>query len=216
MNKFSLSIAVLGFLLIFSVPTRAQHSGPYIGAFLGGSALMNSKSSDNLGDSRLSYKPALMEGTMVGWDLEPGNALGEGRLELEYSRRSNSLDKATYNTGSVPGGGKMTADSLLFNCIGVFRDDTIWSPYLGLGLGAARLKADNLTVTGKLLSNDSAVVFAYQVQTGFDIELSKYFSLDLGYRYFSTARPTFVEASGRKFTMDYVSHNVVLGLRVGF
>lgn len=216
MNKITISIAALCCSLLLSAPALAQHSGPYVGAFLGGSALMNSKSSDNLGDSRLAYKPALMEGAMLGWDLEPGNALGEGRLELEYSHRSNALDKATFNTGSVPGGGKMTADSLLFNCIGVFRDDTIWSPYLGLGLGAAQLKADSLTVTGAPFSNDSAVVFAYQVLAGFDIALSKHFSLDLGYRYFSTARPTFTEADGRKLTMDYVNHSATLGLRAGF
>jgi opacity protein-like surface antigen len=200
-----------------SVSARAQHSGPYVGAFLGGSALMSGKSTDSQGDFRLSYKPALVEGGVAGWDLEPGNALGEGRLELEYSHRSNPLDKATFSTGNVPGGGKVTADSLLFNCIGVFRDDTIWSPYLGVGLGAARLKADNLTVTGQQLSNDSAVVFAYQVQTGLDIALSKNFSLDFGYRYFSTARPTFREATGgRKFTLDYINHSAVFGLRVGF
>lgn len=216
MNKRTLSIAALALSLLFSTSARAQHSGPYIGASIGGGALMNAKSSDNLGDFRLSYKPALIEGAMVGWDLEPGNALGEGRLELEYSHRSNELDKADFSTGSVPGGGNMTADSLLFNCIGVFRDDTRWSPYLGLGLGAARLKADNLTVTGSSFSNDSAVVFAYQVMAGFDIELSRHFSLDLGYRYFSTARPTFTEADGRTFTLDYVNHTALLGLRVGF
>jgi opacity protein-like surface antigen len=218
MNKLTLSIAALGFSLLISAPARAQHSGPYIGAFLGGTALMNSKSSsDTQGDSRLSYKPAMMEGGVVGWDLEPGNALGEGRLELEYSRRSNSLDKAAFSTGNVPAGGKLTADSLLFNCIGVFRDDVFWAPYLGVGLGAARLKADNLTVTGTPLSNDSAVVFAYQVQAGLDIALAKHFSLDLGYRYFSTARPTFREATGnRTFTLDYVNHSAVLGLRIGF
>lgn len=216
MNKFTLSIAALALSLLISAPARAQHSGPYIGASIGGTALMNSKSSGNKGDVRLSYKPAMMEAGVIGWDLEPGNAMGEGRLELEYSHRSNTLDKATFNTGTVPGGGKVTADSLMFNCIGVFRDGTRWPPYLGIGLGAAQLKADNLTVTGSPFSNDSAVVFAYQVLAGFDIELSKHFSLDLGYRYFSTARPTFTEAGGSKFTLDYVNHSALLGLRVGF
>lgn len=216
MKRIYVTILVLCAPLLFSISAQAQHSGPYVGAFFGGNALMKAKSSSLGVDSAFEFKPAPTGSAVLGWDLEPGNPLGEGRLELEYSRRSNPLDKVNFSGWSAAGGGKMTADSLLFNCIGVFRDETTWSPYLGLGLGAAQLKADNLTVTGKLLSNDSAVVFAYQVQTGFDIELSKYFSLDLGYRYFSTARPTFAEANGRKFTMDYVNHSAVLGLRVGF
>lgn len=216
MKRISVTILALCVPLLFCMPAQAQHSGPYVGAFFGGNALMKAKSTGTGGDSALEFKPALTGSAVVGWDLEPGNALGEGRLELEYSRRSNSLDKVNFSGWSATGGGKMTADSLLFNCIGVFRDDTIWSPYLGLGLGAAQLKADNLTVTGAPFSNDSTVVFAYQVLAGFDIALSKHFSLDLGYRYFSTARPTFTEADGHKLTMDYVNHSATLGLRAGF
>lgn len=216
MNKFIITTAALCFSLLFSAPARAQHSGPYIGGFVGGGALMNAKGSDSQGDSRLSFKPALMEGGVVGWDLEPDSVLGEGRIELEYSRRGNTLDKVTFAEGSVPAGGTLTSDSLLLNCIGVFHDDTIWAPYLGLGAGAARIKADNLTVTGQALSNDSAIVFAYQVQAGFDIALTNHFSLDLGYRFFSTIRPAFTESNGRTFKMDYLNHSAVLGLRVGF
>lgn len=216
MKRIYATIFALCAPLLFCVPAQAQHSGPYVGASFGGNALMKAKSSGTGGDSALEFKPALTGSAVVGWDLEPGNVMGEGRLELEYSRRSNPLDKVNFSGWSAVGGGKMTADSLLFNCIGVFRDETRWPPYLGVGLGAAQLKADNLTVSGSPFSNDSAVVFAYQVLAGFDIELSKHFSLDLGYRFFSTARPTFTEATGRTFTLDYVNHTALLGLRVGF
>jgi len=195
----------------------AQHSGPYAGAFLGGNALMSAKATDSQGDFGLTFNPGLMGSAVLGWDFEPGNPAGEGRIELEYSHRGNRLDKAKFAEGSVPGGGSMTADSLLINFYGVFHDvGRSWSPYVGAGLGAARVAASNLTVTGQPLSGDATFVLAYQVGTGIDYALTNRLSLDLGYRFFGSMRPKFREADGAAFKMDYYNHSVVLGLRVGF
>jgi opacity protein-like surface antigen len=194
----------------------AQHTGPYVGALLGGSALMNAKSSDNSGEFGLKFNPALTGSAVLGWDFEPGNPVGEGRVELEYTRRSNSLDQVKFVQGSFKGGGNVTADSLLLNAFGVYHSDSRWSPYLGVGIGAARIEASDLTVTGQPLGSGSAIVFAYQVGAGIDVALTDYLNLDLGYRFFSSSKPKFTEANGQKFEMDYLSHNAVFGLRVGF
>jgi opacity protein-like surface antigen len=177
---------------------------------------MTSKASDNLGSFSLKFKPGLQGSGVVGWDFEPGNPVGEGRIELEYTHRSNTLDKANFAEGSVNGGGNLTADSLLLNCFGVFHGDRLWAPYAGAGIGAARFEASDLSVTGQPLSHGSVYAFAYQLGAGLDFELTTHLSLDLGYRFFSSTRPKFTEANGQKFTMDYYSHNVVLGLRMGF
>jgi opacity protein-like surface antigen len=197
-------------------PVMAQHSGPYVGGFLGGNMLMTAKSSDDLGSFSLKFNPALLGSAVVGWDFEPNNPVGEGRIELEYTRRSNQLDQVKFSDGNVKGSGDVTADSLLLNCIAVFHNNTRWSPYVELGLGAARIKASDLQVTGQPLSDGSAVVFAYQLGTGVDFALTDYLSLDLGYRFFSSIPPKFTEANGRKFDMDYYTHNIVLGMRFGF
>lgn len=197
-------------------PAGAQHAGPYLGAFLGANDLMNARSSDNLGSFGLKFKPALQGSAVCGWEFEPGNPLGEGRIELEYSRRSNPLDQAEFVEGSVQGDGNLTTDSLLANFFGVYHDKNRWSPYIGAGVGAARIKASDLKVAGQPLSNDSAVVFAYQLGTGCEYALTDNLSLDLGYRYFSSSRAKFSEAGGEDFEMDYSSHSVVLGLKVGF
>ena len=178
--------------------------------------LMDSESSDNQGNFSLKFNPALQGSAVIGWDFEPGNPAGEGRIELEYTRRSNNLDKVKFVEGSFKGGGNVTADSLLLNFFGVFHDDRPWAPYVGLGIGAARIEASDLQVTGQPMGNGSAIVFAYQLGTGLDFTLTKHLSLDLGYRFFSSTRPNFTEANGRNFKMDYFSHNVVLGLRAGF
>jgi len=202
--------------LLLCGPVRAQHTGPYVGAFLGGNTLVNAKSSDDLGDFSLTFNPALTGSAVLGWDFEPGNPVGEGRIELEYTRRSNPLDQVKFVEGSFKGGGNMTADSLLLNFFAVLRDYSRWSPYAGVGIGAARIEASDLTVTGQPMGNGSAVVFAYQLGAGIDVALTDHLNIDLGYRLFSSSRPKFTESNGNKFEMDYLSHSAVLGLRVGF
>jgi opacity protein-like surface antigen len=202
--------------LLLCGTARAEHTGPYVGAFLGGNALMTAKSSDDQGSFSLKFDPGLQGSAVFGWDFEPGNPVGEGRIELEYTRRSNSLDQVKFVEGSFKGDGSLTADSLLVNFFGVFHGERRWSPYVGLGIGAARIEASGLKVTGQPLANSSAVVFAYQLGTGIDYALTDKLSLDLGYRFFSSTPPKFTEANGKKFEMDYFNHSVVLGLRLGF
>jgi len=216
MKRTCLMIIAICLPLMICGPVKAQHTGPYVGAFIGGNALMTAKSTDDLGSFSLTFDPALQGSIAAGWDLEPGNPVGEGRIELEYSRRSNPLDQVKFAEGSFKGGGNVTADSLLLNFFGVFRGDRRWSPYAGVGLGAARIEVSDLQVTGQPLSNGSTYVFAYQLAVGLDFTLTERLSLDLGYRFFNSTRPEFTEANGLKFEMDYLSHSAILGLRFGF
>lgn len=216
MKRTCHSLIALCLPLLLCGPALAQHKGPYVGAFLGGNMLTTARSSDNQGTFNLTYNPGLQGSAVLGWDLEPNSPIGEGRIEVEYAHRGNRLDKAEFKQGKVGGSGSMTADSLLFNSFGVFRDRSRWAPYFGAGIGAARLAAAGLKVTGAPFSDDSAIVFAYQAGAGIDLTLSDSFSLDLGYRFFGTSRPKLTEADGLQFGTNYFSHSVVLGLRYGF
>jgi opacity protein-like surface antigen len=202
--------------LVLCGTVMAQHVGPYAGGFFGGGALMDAKSTDNKGSFNLTFDPGMQAGAVIGWDFAPVKSVGEGRIELEYAHRSNPLDRVKFAEGSFSGGGDVKVDSLLLNVIGVYREGRRWAPYLIVGLGAARMEASDLKVTASPLANDSTVVFAYQLGTGIDFMLTKNLNLDLGYRFFGSSRPEFSEPSGQKFKMDYYSHNVILGLRVGF
>jgi opacity protein-like surface antigen len=158
-----------------------------------------------------------MQGSAVaGWDFAPDNPVGEGRIELEYTRRSNRLNQVKFVEGSFKGGGSIIADSLLVNFFGVYRDKSPWSPYAGVGLGAARMEASDLKVTGQPMASGSSVVFAGQLGAGIDFALTDRLSFDLGYRFFGSTKPKFTDVNGHKFNMDYFSHNVILGLRFGF
>jgi opacity protein-like surface antigen len=202
--------------LVLCGPVRAEHSGPYVGAFVGGSALMTAKGSDDQGSFSLKFDPALLGSAVAGWDFAPRNPVGEGRIELEYTRRSNPLNQVKFVDGDFKGGGDLKVDSLLVNFFGVFHNKTPWSPYAGVGIGAARMEASDLKVAGGAFASGSSNVFAYQLGAGVDLALTNYLSLDLGYRFFNSIRPKFTEVNGHTFKMDYVSHNAVFGLRVGF
>jgi opacity protein-like surface antigen len=197
-------------------PLWAQHSGPYLGVFVGGQLLSPAESEDRLGTFNLEYRPAPSSSVVLGWELEPGSNLGEGRVELEYTRRSNRLDEAEFSEGKVKAAGDLTADSLLVNTFGVYRSASRLTPYFGAGIGVAQIKAKNLTVTGQPLSNDDALVLAYQVGAGFEFGLTQSLTLDLGYRLFSSTKARFTKTDGDEFKTEYRSHSAMVGLRLGF
>ncbi len=211
-----LSILTFMTILLFTGTAVAQSPGPYAGLFAGGNVPGSSTASDGGGDFGISFTPSIQGSAVLGWNLEPGSSVGEGRVELEYSHRSNRLDRVTFVEGSVAGGGELTSDSLLFNCFAVSREEGQYHPYLGVGAGVARVVAANLTVSGQPFSNDSSIVFAYQAGIGLDINLTDRLTLDLGYRFFATSPVRFTEASGQILEMGYASHAAVIGIKAGF
>lgn len=204
------------FFFTFTSPLWAQNPGPYLGVFVGGQLLSVAESEDSLGTFNLEYQPAPSGSVVLGWELEPGSNIGEGRVELEYTHRSNSLDQAEFSEEKVEGDGELNADSLLVNAFGVYRTASPWTPYFGAGLGVARITAKDLTVTGQPLSDDDALVFAYQFGAGVDVALTPSLILDLGYRFFSTTKPELQEANGEEFETAYLSHSAMIGLRLSF
>jgi opacity protein-like surface antigen len=216
MKRFWQLMSALGLSLLLCGQALAQHDGPYLGAYLGVNSLATAASSDDKGSFNLEYDPALQGSVVLGWDLKPRNSVGEGRIEVEYARRSNQLNQVEFLEGKVKGDGKLTVDSLLLSTYGVYRNPSRWTPYFGGGVGAARITADALQVTGQPLANDDAIVFAYQLGVGVDFGLTNWLSLDLGYRFFGTTRPRLTEANGSKFHTEYLSNSAILGLRLGF
>jgi opacity protein-like surface antigen len=204
------------FFFTLSSPLWAQHSGPYLGVFAGGQLLSPLQSEDSLGTFNLEYRPAPSASVVLGWELEPGSNLGEGRVEIEYTHRSNRLDQVEFSESKVKGAGDLTADSLLVNTFGVFHSDSWLAPYLGAGIGVARITAANLTISGQPLTDDAALVLAYQFGAGVEVALTHSLTLDLGYRLFSSAKPKFTQADGAELKTEYLSHSAMAGLRLGF
>lgn len=155
----------------------------------------------------------------AGWGLTGGGgyAWGNGiRTEVEIAYRRSGVDKVT-GTGSGPANdGSIHNTSFMGNVLYDFATGTQFTPYIGAGIGAAVVNADNIkTVYFRTLDSDR-VQFAYQAIAGVAAALDSNWSVTADYRYFGTTDPQFKTSAGDRATTENASHNIVLGLRYAF
>lgn len=189
-------------LVQFAVSAEAVEPQLYVQGNIGYTALTDSDltGGDMPGAAELSFSE--------GWNVSGavGVKVGNGRLEGEIGYRTNDLDDYSDSRGSEPVDGDVSNISFMVNGYYDIPTGTAVTPYVGGGIGLARLEI-------KPQDEDSMddTVFAYQVGLGVGIAVSKTVTIDLGYRYFATADPEFdgVEA-------EYKSHNILAGVRVVF
>ena len=95
---------------------------------------------------------------------------------------------------------------------------TAFTPYLGVGGGYARVKADGVRpiAAGLVDVDDSDNVFAYQGILGVAYGITPNLKLGLDYRYFATQDPEFSASNGASVDSEYSAHTVLIGLRWEF
>lgn len=164
-------------------------------------------------DTDEQYDPGFSMGAFVGYHLDPN-----WRIEGELVYRKNSLDEVTDATGAKQGGdGEIESTHLLASLYYDFHMDWFVTPYVGAGLGYARLNHVNKTsLTGLTDIDSKADVFAYQVVGGASYEFNKRYTLFMDYRLVATATPKFHDKSGATVESEYHNHTLNLGLRVRF
>jgi opacity protein-like surface antigen len=210
LRLLSFSLALL--LVLVSNAAAAPHEGYYVGAYFGMTSLNSVEAEDNLGLFILDSDPGQTFALTLGYDLPIEGSLGNGRLELEYNQSNNDLTQATFSDSSVSADGSLSIQSLMFTSFATFEKIFGMNPYAGLGLGAAQVKMDKLTATGQPLIDDKDMVFAGQAGGGVTIEMTPSLRLDIGYRFFLSAKPEFLEADGRNVSVDISGHRAMLGL----
>jgi outer membrane protein OmpA-like peptidoglycan-associated protein len=155
----------------------------------------------------------------VGW---PGL-----RLEGEIAVRSNGIKSVTDTTGPLlpPGAtfnakGNITSLAFMANALYDFMPDSQWTPYLGVGIGAARLSLEDAGPAGTSINaNATNWQFAYQGIAGVKYAFNPKWSAGLDYRYFATTDPTFsttvfgIHASAKT---QYSTHNVFVNVAYHF
>ncbi len=90
------------------------------------------------------------------------------------------------------------------------------NPYVGIGVGYARLKTGNQTTTGGVASETgtSSSNFAWAATTGAAVDITEHTAVDLGYRYVDLGE---FEQSGGTTTYDRLAvHEFRIGLRHEF
>ena len=155
------------------------------------------------------------------------------RSELEFSYRKNdiaAIDPAAgfsgFPNGSIQGETETTA--LMANLLLDITQDTAITPYIGGGIGLARVhhQVAGSTAVGAPTSplaiayGDTDTVFAYQGIAGLAFDLAENLVLDLSYRYFAPvgvdAENSALSAAAATIETDAVSHSLFAGLRWGF
>ena len=240
-RKFQpLAIAVV--MTVSSTCAMAADNGFY-GNFGAGIAFAND--SGLKGHDSAIYSPPLDATAKSDAGFAASGAVGYGfanglRVEGELGYRANDVEEinvkepgslaAILPPGAPPGVlrgkravvGDVAATTLIANLYYDFDTGTAWMPYVGGGVGLARLSVTSKSkTTGTTLVDDNDTVFAYKIGGGIGYEINESGGrpviVSLDYRYYGTADPTFTGAlTGTQFDTEQSGHYAGVGLRFGF
>ena len=205
MKKIALTAAALA---VMAVPASSMAGGDslYLKGNVGIGMAMDTDITnmpDAAGSAKMTYDSGFLGTLAVGYDFA-----NPFRVEAEYLWQKNDLNQLSYNNrfGNFNQGDLKTQ---AFMANGYYDVDTgsPWSPYVGAGLGWAKLDLSTPALT--FADNDN--VFAYQLMAGVSYAITDQWSVDAQYRFFGTADATI---SGADFNEN--SNNLMVGLRYSF
>jgi outer membrane protein OmpA-like peptidoglycan-associated protein len=191
-------------------PASAQQpvTGPYVTLGAGAQWLNDAKTIGNGVNTKYRFDTGGMGLGAVGVGL--GNGF---RVEGEIAYRESGVKNA--NTGSASG----DVNALSFMGNGLYDFNLGWpvTPYIGGGIGMARVNGDKLTVPGSTVTiNDTDTEFAYQGIAGVSYALTQQLKLGVEYRYFATTNPHYKESNGSTAGSRYHDNAVLVALRWEF
>ena len=177
----------------------------------------------------LTYDVGYSAGAQLGF------ATGNGpRFEFEYNYRDNGASTIATVGGTQGATGNLTSTNYMLNFLYDFDTGSQWVPYVGLGLGMADIKANNIhssntSANGSYLSgggNEFAVQFIF----GAEYQVSDKFGITIDWRGLWASNATFNYgincaaggtgscAAGQTGVIDYDYWNgaLNLGVRIKF
>lgn len=181
-------------------------AGPYVSAT--GAATFLSDSDLKLGafEGETDFERGFGITGAAGWAWD-FMLLGRLRTEIEAGHRKNDVDEVSMPGFTVSGGdADVRALSGMANVALDLNVLPLFQPYVmgGIGVANVKLESDEFGV------DDDDNVFAYQAGAGVGVPVGV-FTLFGGYRFFATADP---ELEGTD--LEYRSHSVEVGVRIGF
>ena len=216
--------------LCLAVPAAAQAAEPGNGWYVSGnvSAAIAAGASEIpytdevAGTNELSYKPGF------GLDAAVGYAFGNIRLEGEVSWSRLGVDDVKFKGSNLQVDGDWRGDvsalGLMANGWYDIATGTRWVPYVGGGLGAARVEfgsglkgTTTNPANNSVLSFDGSInradawVFAYQVGAGIGYRIDDRAVVQFGYRFFGTSEG---DIDGSKIAIRI--HKISVGVRYSF
>jgi opacity protein-like surface antigen len=145
---------------------------------------------ENAGVDGGSDNKSLGGGTLgYGLDFAKKGINVRTELELGFSSKASYNESYSDEDGKNDVSLKFEKQYLLLNGYYDFRNSTPFTPFIGAGIGLARVKASlglgyaDSEGSFSLSQSKSKVNFVYQVGAGASYEASENISLDLGYRF---------------------------------
>lgn len=151
------------------------------------------------------YDMGLGLGGAVGYDF------GIWRIEGEVAYRINDVDTFTALGIGLQGDGDIDTLSTMANAYVDFGNQTAITPFIGAGMGFAKVSANDWSVAGIRIGSEDDNVFAYQFFLGLGVSVTERLMLDFVYNYFATSDPEFGITE-----FEYDSHNISFGARFKF
>ena len=150
--------------------------------------------------------------------------LPPSELEQEYAalspQQQSTYEEAAKGTSRIRG--DITMLTVWANAFYDFDLQSAWKPYIGGGLGFARVAIDAKSrATGNSLADDDDTVFAYQFGAGLGYALSRSqeraLTATLDWRYFGGDDPALKgDVTGTKFHTEIDGHYAGAGIRYSF
>lgn len=227
MNKLFGAFAVA---IVMLLPTIGAAEGFYVSGHAGAVFLNESDNTDQSGvHVPTDFDTGFGVGGALGYDF-PNNF----RVEGEITYRESDVDTVDVSEvagpGDLDGRGDVSAIAFMANVYYDIDIDQPVTPYIGVGIGAAVVSANDValatappSIPGLQLTDDDDTVFAYQVIAGIGYDVTENLTLTLEYRFFGTQdaeldidRRVGFPVSGTTFDVEYQSHNVIIGARFSF
>lgn len=203
MNKILL---LAGVAALFATNANAADVNPYIGAKL---KYVDMSSDAKLGDTFDIDDKVLGGSVAIG--VSTAVKGGAVRAELEYNKNEDAEKTHTVSAMGVNFNGKLKVESQSLMLNGYYDIDTgtKFTPYVGAGIGYAKIKG-SLSVLGISESIDDNN-FAWQIGAGASYALTNNVSVDAGYRYVDYGDFTEDEVK-----LDTSAHELYIGARYTF
>ena len=209
-----LSIVLVSLILVL-VSGRIQARADDRGFFLSAAAGAFLVSDDNTGRSDVvdtSFVPGYGIIGALGYEMTQHPL----RFEAEVAYRKSDLDDINSAIGTVAASGSLNALALMANAY-LYRPGPVLEPYIGAGIGYARVTTSNIRVAGIGVVGGSDWSPALQGTLGVTFSgLPTRAKFGLEYRYFSAGNVSLTLNPGGSLVLDYDSHNVLVRIRYGF
>lgn len=191
---------------------------PYVSVFAGASMAQDVKSSlSNTFDYSLGLKTGYLIGGAVGVQF---NDMFRAEVELSHASwdANNTVSAGPALAFTYAADGKISATYLMGNLWLDFKNDSLFTPYAGGGIGAGWAEGDSHFDNAAFGYGKANVGLAYQLGAGVKFDVSETMAVDLGYRYKSIVDIDFadLDGSGSYNGADLNSHNIQLGLTLKF